>query len=55
MAEQRGGAPKDDGQNTVMVYIDPELIQSMADMSAKKERGFRELLSAAEEGDLDAR
>ena len=37
-----------------MVYIDPEVIQSLADVSAKKQQGFRELLEAAEEGDAEA-
>ena len=41
-------------QDSVMVYFNPELLQSMADVSAKKQRNFRELLSSAEEGDLDA-
>ena len=41
-------------QETVMVYFDPELIQTMADRSAAKRQNFRELLSAAEEGSLDA-
>ena len=42
------------GQDGFVVYIDPALIQSMADVSAKKEQGFRELLERAEEGDVDA-
>ena len=41
-------------EETVMVYFDPELIQTMADRSAAKRQNFRELLSAAEEGSLDA-
>ena len=36
-------------QETVMVYFNPELIQTMADRSAAKQQNFRELLSAAEE------
>ena len=54
MAEDRNDALLPDGPETVMVYINPEVIQSLADVSAKKERDFRELLDAAEEGDLDA-
>ena len=54
MADERNSGAQPDGQGTFMVYIDPELIQSMADVSAKKEQGFRELLDAAGEGDLDA-
>ena len=41
-------------QDTVMVYFNPEIIQSMADLSAERQRNFRELLEAAGEGDLDA-
>ena len=54
MAEERNDGLLSDGQDAVMVYIDPGVIQSMADVSAKKKRGFQELLEAAEEGDLDA-
>ena len=41
-------------QDTVMIYFNPELIQTLADRSAEKRQNFRELLSAAEDGDLDA-
>ena len=54
MAEEQNHSLPADGQDTMMVYINPQLIQSLADVSAKKERSFRELLDAAEEGDLDA-
>ena len=54
MAEEWNGGLLSDGQDAVMVYIDPEVIQSLADVSAKKQQSFRELLEAAEEGDLDA-
>ena len=37
-----------------MVYFNPELLQSMADLSAEKRQNLRELESAAEDGDLDA-
>ena len=36
-------------EGTTMVYINPQLMQSLADMSAGKQQNFRELLSAAEE------
>ena len=42
------------GQDSVMVYFNPELLQSLADLSAEKRQNFQELLSAAEDGDLDA-
>ena len=45
-------SPQD--QDAVMVYINPELMQTMANVSARKQRGFRELLRSAEDGDLDA-
>ena len=54
MADERNGGLLPEGQDTMMVYINPELIQTLADVSAKKEQSFRELLEAAEEGDLDA-
>ena len=54
MAEERNDSLQPNGQDTVMVYIDPEVIQSLADVSAKKQQGFRELLEAAEEGDAEA-
>ena len=54
MTEERNGGLQPNGQDTVMVYIDPEVIQSLADVSAKKQQGFRELLEAAEEGDAEA-
>ena len=41
-------------QDSVMVYFNPELLQSLADLSAEKKRNFEELLSAARDGDLDA-
>ena len=53
MAEEQNHSLPADGQDTMMVYINPQLIQSLADVSAKKERSFRELLDAAEEGDLE--
>ena len=37
-------------QDTVMIYFNPELIQTLADRSAEKRQNFRELLSAAEDG-----
>ena len=39
------------GQDSVMVYFNPELLQSLADLSAEKRQNFQELLSAAEDGD----
>ena len=37
-----------------MVYINPEVMQSLADRAARRQESFHELLSTAEEGDLDA-
>ena len=55
MAEEKNSSlPGGQEQDAMMVYINPEVIQSLADVSAKKEQSFRELLEAAEEGDLDA-
>ena len=36
------------GEDTMMVYIDPEVLQTLADVSSKKEQSFRALLDAAE-------
>ena len=54
MAEERDGTLLPQGHSAVMICIDPELVQSMADVSVRKQRRFQELLEAAEEGDLDA-
>ena len=56
MADERNDGLRSGGlsEDTMMVYINPEVLQSMADVSAKKEQSFRALLDAAEEGDLDA-
>ena len=45
MADERNDGLLSGGQdeNTMMVYINPEVLQSMADVSAKKEQGFRAL------------
>ena len=37
-----------------MIYINPALIQSLADLSAEKRQNFQELLAAAQDGSLDA-
>ena len=50
--EQNREQPLD--QDAVIVYFNPELMQGRADVAAKKKASFQELLSAAEEGDLDA-
>ena len=41
-------------QDMVTVYINPEVMQSLADRSAEKRQSFRELQDAAQEGNLDA-
>ena len=51
MDEER--VPRDGAeQDGMMVYIDPNVIHSMAAAAAKKRAGLRELQSAAESGDL---
>ena len=53
MDEER--VPRDGAeQDGMMVYIDPNVIHSMAAVSAKKRAGLQELQSAAESGDLEA-
>ena len=49
MSEERNDGLLPEGQDAVMVYINPQLIQSLADVSARKEQSFRELLEAAED------
>ena len=50
MADERNEQqPSYDG-DAVMVYINPEVLQTLADVAAKKEADLKELLSAAEEG-----
>ena len=53
MDEER--VPRDGAeQDGMMVYIDPNVIHSMAAAAARKQAGLRELQSAAESGDLEA-
>ena len=54
MATDQNDSLQHNDDSTTMVYFNPQLMQSLAGMSAGKEQNFRELLSAAEEGDLDA-
>ena len=54
MAAEQNESLLPEEQDTVMVYFNPEIIQSMADLSAERQRNFRELLEAAGDGDLDA-
>ena len=46
--------PNENGQDTTMVYFNPDLMQSIANVTARKREGFREMQAAAEDGDLDA-
>ena len=39
MSEERNDGLLPEGQDAVMVYINPQLIQSLADVSARKEQG----------------
>ena len=54
MTEEQNGNLLPEEQDTVTVYFNPELLQSLADLSAERQRNFRELLEAAGDGDLDA-
>ena len=46
--------PNENEQDTTMIYFNPELMQSIANVTARKREGFREMQAAAEDGDLDA-
>ena len=52
-SQERNESRPGDG-DAVMIYFNPELLQTIADKSAQRRRDFEELLSSAEEGDLDA-
>ena len=54
MEKNKGSNSQHGEEDSVMVYINPEVMQSLADRAAKRKESFQELLSAAEEGDLDA-
>ena len=54
MDTQQDGSLLPNEQDTMMVYINPEVLQSLADVSAEKQQNLRELEDAAEEGDVDA-
>ena len=54
MTTEANGSLLPGEQETVMVYINPDVIQSMADLSAGRLQTLHELEDAAEEGDLDA-
>ena len=49
--KKQDGLPE---QDAFMVYFAPELMQSMADLAAKKQESHQELLAAAEAGDPEA-
>ena len=46
--------PNENEQDTTMIYFNPELMQSIANVTARKRESFREMQAAAEDGDLDA-
>ena len=48
--EQR---PQEQG-DAVMVYIAPQVMQSLAGVAARKQESLQELITAAEDGDLEA-
>ena len=52
-SQERNESRPGDG-DAVMIYFNPELLQTIAVKSAQRRRDFEELLSSAEEGDLDA-
>ena len=41
-------------QDSMMVYIDPKVINSLTDMAERKQEDLKALRAAAEDGDLDA-
>ena len=51
--EERNESRPADG-DAVMIYFNPELLQTLADKSAERRRNFEELRACAEDGDLDA-
>ena len=54
MAENQKNEWQPNEQDQVMVYINPEVMQTLADMSAKKQADFQELFDAAQEGEPEA-
>ena len=54
MAEQGNERQFLHPEDAVMVYIDPQVMQSLAGVAAKKQESLQELISAAEDGDLEA-
>ena len=50
--EERNESRPADG-DAVMIYFNPELLQTLADKSAERRRNFEELRACAEDGDLD--
>lgn len=54
MIEEKNEDRQSFDQDAVMVYIDPQLMQGLADVAAQKAANFQELLSAAQEGDLES-
>ena len=53
MADEQSKNPEFN-QDSVMVYIDPEVMQSLTSMAARKQEDLQALRAAAEDGDLEA-
>ena len=54
MAEEKNMNPESFDQDSVMIYIDPKVLNSLNDMAEKKQEDLKALQAAAEDGDLDA-
>ena len=54
MAEEISKNPESFDRDSVMIYIDPKVMNSLTDMAEKKQEDLKALQAAAEDGDLDA-
>ena len=54
MADEQNKNPGSFDQDSVMIYIDPKVMSSLTDMAERKQEDLQALISAAEDGDLDA-
>ena len=54
MADEQNKNPESFDQDSVMIYIDPKVLNSLNDMAEKKQEDLKALRAAAEDGDLDA-
>ena len=54
MSEERNMNLEPDERDSVMVYFNPQLIQTLSARSEEKRQNLRDLEAAAEDGDLEA-